>query len=83
MRRSEVSLDAPVLDSVAHGNLDEVGQCFAREKYSVKAGTQLGLDTDLGDDSVFHGVNVVHTHYALKPCPLWRFRPVELPEAAA
>ena len=68
--QSEGCLNAPVLDGVAHGGFDEVGQCFARAQHSVEAGAQFGLDTDLGDDGVFHGCIAVRTHYALNSAAL-------------
>jgi hypothetical protein len=56
-------LHASILDGATHRCLDEFGQGLTRQEHRVKIGSQLWLDSDLGDDSGLHGTNVVQAHY--------------------
>ncbi|MCE2907403.1 MAG: hypothetical protein LW712_01000, partial [Burkholderiaceae bacterium] len=63
-----VGLHASILDGATYRCLDEFGQGLTRQEHRIKISSQLWLDSDLWDDSGFHGDNVVQTHYIGKRC---------------
>ena len=53
--------------ALRHRDFDEVSERLAGSQRRIEAGAQLGFDTDLRNDGVFHGSIVVQTHYDCKP----------------
>jgi len=60
-------LHAPERHGAAHGCLDEPGEGLAILQHGFKLGTQVRLDTDLGDDGGLHGEECIA--FALRPSP--------------
>ena len=55
-----------MLNGAAHRGFDEITEGLVFGEHGVELSAQFRFDTDLGDDSGFHGRNVVNlfdTHY--------------------
>nr|WP_156030102.1 hypothetical protein [Thiomonas sp. FB-Cd] len=59
----EGSLNTPEPDCTSHCRFNEVGQGLAFFEHRLKLGSELGLDSDLGDDGRLHAGRVLRLSY--------------------
>ena len=65
--RVKRALDASMFDGTAHRGFDNITERLAVGEHGVERSAQLRFDTDLGDDSSFHGRSVVRLFYSPRP----------------
>jgi hypothetical protein len=65
--RVKRALAASMFNGTAHRGFDKLAERLAVGEHGVERSAQLRFDTDLGNDSAFHGRSVVRLFYSPRP----------------